>query len=55
MTLVSSSRSARRDTLAAMTYRTRYIGRRLIRYAIRGAVIFIDIECWRPMRFLPRP
>ena len=41
-------------TLAAMTYRERYIGCRLIRYAMCGTVIFVDVESWRPRRYLPR-
>jgi hypothetical protein len=39
---------------AAMKYRERYIGCRLIRYSICGAVIFLDIESWRHKRYLPR-
>lgn len=54
MTFVSSWHTARRYTLAAMKYRERYIGCRLIRYALCGTVIFVDIDSWRPMRCLPR-
>lgn len=54
MTYVSSPRTDRRDTLATMKYRVRYLGSRLIRYAMCGSVIFIDIDSWRPRRCLPR-
>jgi len=45
---------ARRYTLAAMKYRELYIGCRLIRYALCGTVIFVDIESWRPKHCLRR-
>ena len=50
MTLVYSWRTARRGTLPAMIYRQRYIGGLLVKWAVAGPVIFLDVDWLRVVR-----